>query len=85
MKLVLRRERVALGAVLEAAREVSQPLIAQRGQNLVVDGIDPTLMLDADAARLTQVFGNLLSNAAKFSRPGARIHLFRGSATATRR
>lgn len=32
-------------------------------------------MLDADITRLTQIFSNLLINAAKYTPPGGRIHL----------
>jgi len=72
-KLTLRCARVALVDVMQAAIEVSMPLIEQRGQILTVEGMDRSIALDADAARLTQVFGNLLNNAAKYSEAGAPI------------
>ena len=73
--LTLQRARVRLGDVLQAAVEIASPLIEQQRLELVVDGVDEPVWLDADHARLTQVFGNLLNNAAKYSRPGGRVDL----------
>ncbi len=74
-KLTLQRARVMLSDIIAAAIEVSQPLIEQRNQVLAVEQADAQLVLDADAARLTQVFGNLLNNASKYSEMNARIEL----------
>ena len=74
-KVTLQRQPVALKQVLDAAIETSQPLLDQRSQPLVVAPIDAGLMLDADAARLTQVFANLLNNASKYSHPGGHVEL----------
>jgi CheY-like chemotaxis protein len=52
------------------------PLIVQQGQELAVDTVDNGIVLDADAARLTQVFGNLLNNAAKYSAAGSLINVY---------
>jgi PAS domain S-box-containing protein len=76
-KVTLQSARVALGEVLDAALETSRPLIEQRAQELLLD-LDPharALTLDGDAARLVQVFANLLNNASKYSHPGGRIEL----------
>jgi signal transduction histidine kinase len=74
-KLRLQCSRVLLDTVLDAAVETSLPLIEQRRQKLSVQRSEQSIVLDADAARLTQVFGNLLNNAAKYSAESAEIWL----------
>jgi PAS domain S-box-containing protein len=74
-QLTLQRKLVGLREILDAAVEASMPLIVQQRQELTVDAVDESIVLDADAARLTQVFGNLLNNAAKYSAPGSSIHV----------
>jgi PAS domain S-box-containing protein len=74
-KIELRRERLDLGTVLQLAIEVSQPLMAQRDQRLSVTSARAAILVDADPARLVQVFGNLLNNAAKYSEPGGAIEV----------
>ena len=60
-------------AVLAAA-DAACPGIAQRQQYLQVDAsCDVPLWVNGDAARLQQVFGNLLSNASRYSPEGAEI------------
>ncbi|HZN55008.1 MAG TPA: ATP-binding protein [Candidatus Polarisedimenticolaceae bacterium] len=72
-ELELKKERVSLGVVLEHALEVSRPSLEGAGHALTVTGTSEPLYLDADAVRLTQVFGNLLTNACKYTDPGGRI------------
>ena len=74
-KLALRKERVDLAAVLGAAVEASRPLIESGGHELTVTPPPEPVWLDADPIRLSQVFQNLLNNAAKYSEPGGRIRL----------
>jgi CheY-like chemotaxis protein/nitrogen-specific signal transduction histidine kinase len=74
-KLTLQRAPVLVDDILKAAAETSRPLLDQQGQILDMTLVDQRLLLDGDAARLTQVFANLLNNAAKFSSPGARIEV----------
>ncbi len=71
----LRKEPAELGAVLAAAVETAQPVLDAAGQDLVVSGPDEPVWLEADMPRLTQVVGNLLNNAAKFSPQAGRIWL----------
>jgi signal transduction histidine kinase len=66
-ELSLRRTLVPFREVMTAAMEVSLPLIEKKSQVVDLKGIDDSLHFDGDPARLTQVFGNLLNNAAKFS------------------
>jgi len=71
-RLVLRKERIALRSVLDRALETSRPHISAAGHRLAVDLPEEPLTVDADPARLAQVFSNLLNNAAKYSeKPGS--------------
>jgi signal transduction histidine kinase/CheY-like chemotaxis protein len=72
-KLALRRERAELRAVAQNALEAVEPLIRARGHALHVELPPAGIYVNADATRLTQVFLNLLNNAAKFTDPGGRI------------
>jgi signal transduction histidine kinase len=74
-KVELRKERVALGAVVESAVETSLPLIQAAGHSLSVELPPRPLLLDADPTRLAQVFANLLNNAAKYTPAGGRIRI----------
>lgn len=74
-KLVLRKERLSLETVLSTAIESSQPLIDARKHELTVIFSPERLEVDGDSVRLTQVFANLLNNAAKFTPPRGRIWL----------
>jgi PAS domain S-box-containing protein len=72
-KMVLRRQRVELQAVVSQALEATRPQLARAGQLVDVALPDAPIWLDADPTRLTQVFSNLLDNAAKFSESGGRV------------
>jgi signal transduction histidine kinase/ActR/RegA family two-component response regulator len=68
----LRSELVALAAVMQRAVEMASPLLTRNRHRIeVADAKD--LTLQGDPIRLAQVFGNLLTNAAKFTPPGGRI------------
>jgi PAS domain S-box-containing protein len=74
-KVELRRQIVELRTVIAKAVEVASPLFEQRRHHVAVDIVPHALVLDGDEARLTQVFSNLLANAAKYTDPGGRISL----------
>jgi signal transduction histidine kinase len=74
-KINISRETVALGAIINSAVETVQPLLLEKQHRLSLDVPEPELLLDGDLTRLTQVIGNILSNAAKYTDSGGRILL----------
>ncbi|MBN9521011.1 response regulator [bacterium] len=74
-KVVLRRERVELRAVVDAAVETTRPVVEAGGHELTVALPDEPLAFDADRTRLAQIFANLLNNAAKYTPAGGPIAL----------
>ena len=72
-KIVLKRERIAFQEIAAAALEASRPLIDVAGHSLTIEWPDEPVWLDADPTRLTQIFSNLLTNSAKYMRPGGQI------------
>lgn len=72
-KLVLQKARVSLQEVARNALETVRPFIELRGHPLDVALPPVDVALYADGARLSQVFANLLHNAAKYSDPGGPI------------
>jgi PAS domain S-box-containing protein len=74
-KVSLRKERVALHTVIDHAIETVRPLVDSRKHRLSVSLPSETVWLEADAARLTQVIGNLVNNAAKYTEPGGYVRL----------
>jgi PAS domain S-box-containing protein len=69
----LRRSRVAVAGVIGQAVEACQPLADAAGHELRLHLSPEDCYLDADPARLAQVFGNLLSNACKYTDAGGTI------------
>jgi PAS domain S-box-containing protein len=74
-KIALRTERVDINAVLERAVETCQPLLDARGVSLSLVRADPPLFVRGDIARLVQVLGNILHNAAKYTDRGGEARL----------
>ncbi|HKR21386.1 MAG TPA: PAS domain S-box protein, partial [Pyrinomonadaceae bacterium] len=74
-RLELRRSEVELSSVIQQAVEVASPLIDASRQELTINLPDEPIYLYADRARLAQVFGNLLNNSSKYTRPHGRISL----------
>jgi signal transduction histidine kinase len=74
-KIVLQRQAVSLAAIIDAAVELAAPLIAERKQEFAVTKLDADVWLNADGVRLSQVIGNLLHNASKFTPREGRLRL----------
>lgn len=77
-KIELQRERLTLASVVARAVEASRPAIDAKGHHLVVSLKDTPVWVDADLTRLTQVLGNLIHNAAKYTPDGGRITIEAG-------
>jgi PAS domain S-box-containing protein len=73
--LSLKSEPVDLHTLMEAAIETSQPAIAAKKHSFKVDWPTEPIALAGDPLRLTQVIANLLTNAAKYTKPGGCIEL----------
>ena len=74
-QFAIRKQTVALDEVVETAVEMVRPLHDQRGQVVLVDLPYPLPRVCGDAARLAQVFVNLLANANKFAPTGSTIYV----------
>jgi signal transduction histidine kinase len=73
--ITLQREPVDLTAVIARAVETTRPLIDSRGQQLAIQLPRRVIKVEGDATRLTQVIGNVLHNAAKYTPEQGKIRL----------
>jgi PAS domain S-box-containing protein len=74
-KIELRKTRIALATAVSNAVEAARPLIERGRHELSLEMPAIPLFVEADAARLAQIFSNLLTNAAKYMDPGGRIRV----------
>jgi PAS domain S-box-containing protein len=71
----LNRCVIEVGEVLANAVEIAAPLVEEKRHRLRIEVVEGELPVDVDRERLTQVFGNILNNAAKYTDPGGTISL----------
>lgn len=72
-KIELRRSPLDLNEVLDAALELNHSLMEEKSLQVKVERWPEPLPIQGDFHRLTQVIGNLLSNAAKYNDPGGSV------------
>jgi len=71
----LRKDHTDLASIVRMAVETSKPLIAAADHELTISIPDEPLPLYVDGVRLSQVFANLLNNAAKYTEPKGHVWL----------
>ena len=74
-QLELKKDYVDLKSVVGVAVETARPLLDAKRHQLIVNLPADNIRLEADPLRLSQVIGNLLTNAAKYTDPEGRIEL----------
>jgi signal transduction histidine kinase/CheY-like chemotaxis protein len=74
-KITLKKEQVELAQLISHSVETARPLIEARRQKLAVHAPPDPVWLSGDFARLSQVIGNLLNNAAKYTQEEGHIEL----------
>jgi len=74
-RVQLKREALELGAVVQQSVEAVRSLVDSRRHTLVFHEPSESFGVEADPVRLSQVFVNLLTNAANYTPEGGRIEL----------
>lgn len=72
-KIKLQHEVLDLAAIIAQALETAQPLISEQGHRLTIEYGPGPMFVQGDLVRLTQVFANVLNNAAKYTDPNGQI------------
>ncbi|MBP7722922.1 MAG: response regulator [Alphaproteobacteria bacterium] len=74
-KIDLHMESVSLMDVIESAVETAKPLINDKNHTIEIETPKKPILVRADFVRLSQVFSNLLNNAAKYMDHGGLINV----------
>jgi two-component system, chemotaxis family, CheB/CheR fusion protein len=74
-QIQLRKEPCDVAACLKNAVELARHMVQARDQKLSLALPNESVCVEADSTRLEQVFGNLLTNASKFTEPHGHIWL----------
>ncbi|HWQ71132.1 MAG TPA: ATP-binding protein [Desulfitobacteriaceae bacterium] len=74
-KIVLKKELVELNNLVSKTAEDYKTMFNEKEVNLKAEIFPEPIYLPADPSRLTQVIGNLLHNAHKFTKPGGETRI----------
>jgi signal transduction histidine kinase/CheY-like chemotaxis protein len=74
-QLTLHKQRTSIASIIETSVEVARPLIDARRHSLSVSLPEELIEVEVDPLRLSQVFSNLLTNAAKYMEPDGQIEI----------
>ena len=74
-KLLLKKKVISVASVVESALEPVRPALEVKQHDLRIEMNAGDALLNADPVRISQVITNLLTNAIKYSNPGASIIL----------
>jgi signal transduction histidine kinase len=74
-RIELRREDLLLGQALEQALETVASMAREKKQQISLTSNFESLWVNADRARLVQMFVNVLANAVKYTQPGGHIEV----------
>ena len=77
-QLTLHKQLTSIASVIETSTEVARPLIDARRHSLLVALPPEPIEVEVDPLRLSQVFSNLLTNAAKYMEPDGQIQVSAG-------
>ena len=72
-KIQLRTERVSLAVAVSRGIETSRPVIDAKRHHLTFSVPEVPIWVKADLTRISQVVGNLVNNAAKYSEDGGEV------------
>jgi len=74
-KIQLRRKRINVSELIGHVGQSLAPMLHDEGLRFCVEPPDEPLWVEVDAARIEQVLNNLLSNAARYSKPGGHVRM----------
>jgi PAS domain S-box-containing protein len=74
-KIRIHRKPVNLCEILGTAIETIQPLIDEKQHTLLVEKVAEPVWVNGDLIRLSQIFSNIINNAAKYTPPGGNIEV----------
>jgi PAS domain S-box-containing protein len=74
-KIDLKKQEMDLSETLRNAIDLANPILLERRHKLETSIPEAPLMVCGDPVRLTQIFANLLNNAANYTEPGGRVSI----------